>query len=153
MSCTDISEFTLQGRKKRTVRYCGDKRYMAIKCVFCRDLHLTLMFSGRLRTDPFKGRCSLAASFFKQNWHACHTRFADFFPLPSCCVCKFTIVLPIEPVSFLMFQLPSPSPIPLSKTVSCNFRWSMVTKPFVTIDLIGSLSNYDDDHNDDFKKQ
>ena len=30
---------------------------------------------------------SLAEGFFKQNFcHACHTRFAVVFPLPSCCV-------------------------------------------------------------------
>ena len=34
-----------------------------------------------------KGKWSLAKSCSKQNYcHACHTRFALFFPLPSCCV-------------------------------------------------------------------
>ena len=28
----------------------------------------------------------MAKSYFKQNCHACHTRFAVFFPLPFCCV-------------------------------------------------------------------
>ena len=60
-----------------------DKRDRAITCVFFRDHHLIPMFSGPLQKDLFKGkwRC------FKQNYcHACHTRFAVFFPLPSCCV-------------------------------------------------------------------
>ena len=60
---------------------------------------------------------------------------SSFLSRPVACV-KFTIVLPTKPVSFLMFQLPSPSPISLSKTVSCNIRWSMVTKPLVVIDVI-----------------
>ena len=64
-----------------------DKRDKAISYVFCRDLHLTSMFSGLLQKDLFKGRWILAKSYFKQNYcHACHTRFAVFFPLPSCCV-------------------------------------------------------------------
>ena len=32
-----------------------DKRDKAITCVFCRDFHLTLMFSGLLQKDLFKG--------------------------------------------------------------------------------------------------
>ena len=61
----------------------------AITCVFCRDLHLTLMSTGLLKTGLFKGRWSLAESFFKQNYcHVCHTKFTVFFPLPSCCVFK-----------------------------------------------------------------
>ena len=61
----------------------------AITCVFCRDLHLTLMSTGLLKTGLFKGRWSLAEIFFKQNYcHVCHTRFTVFFPLPSCCVFK-----------------------------------------------------------------
>ena len=64
-----------------------DKRNKAISYVFCRDLHLTSMFSGLLQKDLFKGKWSLAKSYCKQNYcHACHTRFAVFFPLHSCCV-------------------------------------------------------------------
>ena len=33
-----------------------DKRDKAISCVFCRDLHLTSMFSGLLQKDLFKGK-------------------------------------------------------------------------------------------------
>ena len=48
---------------------------------------LTSMFSGLLQNDLFKRKWSLAKSYFKQNYcYACHTRFAVFFPLPSCCV-------------------------------------------------------------------
>ena len=48
---------------------------------------LTSMFSGLLSKDLFKRKGSLAKSYFKQNYcHACHTMFAVFFPLPSCCV-------------------------------------------------------------------
>ena len=34
----------------------SDKSCVAIIYVFCRDLHLTLMFSGLLRKDLFNGR-------------------------------------------------------------------------------------------------
>ena len=45
-----------------------------------------------LQKDLFKGKWWLAKSYFKQICcHGCHTRFAVFFPLPSCCV-KFTNV-------------------------------------------------------------
>ena len=48
---------------------------------------LTSMFSGLLQKNLFKGKWIFAKSYFKQNYcHACHTRFAVFFPLPSCCV-------------------------------------------------------------------
>ena len=48
---------------------------------------LTLMFFALLQKDLFKGMWSLAEGFFKQNFcHACHTRFAVVFPLPSCWV-------------------------------------------------------------------
>ena len=33
-----------------------DKRDKAISYVFCRDLHLTSMFSGLLQKDLFKGK-------------------------------------------------------------------------------------------------
>ena len=57
-----------------------DKRDRAITYVFCRHLLLTLMFSGLLHKDLFKGKWSLAKSYFKQNYcHACHTRLAVFF--------------------------------------------------------------------------
>ena len=63
----------------------------AITCVFCRDLHLTTMFTGPLQRDLFKGRWSLAERCLKQNsCHACHTKFAVFFPLPSRCVSSVT---------------------------------------------------------------
>ena len=63
---------------------------------------LTSMFSGLLQKDLLKRKWSLAKSYFKQNYcHACHTRFAVFFPLPSCCVSSlakrrplFTITVP-----------------------------------------------------------
>ena len=59
-----------------------DKRDRAISYFFCRDLHLTLIFSGLFQKDLLFG-----VSYLKQNYcHACHTRFAVFFPLLSCCV-------------------------------------------------------------------
>ena len=45
-----------------------DNRNRAItwQCVFCRDLHFTIMFSGRLQKDLFKGRWSLAEGFINK---------------------------------------------------------------------------------------
>ena len=54
-------------------------------------IHITLTFTSLYKKIPFKGEWSLAKSCFKQNYcHACYTRFAVFFPLPSGCVNKFT---------------------------------------------------------------
>ena len=45
----------------------SDKRDKAIiTCVLCRDLHFTLMFSGHLLKDLFKGGRSLARRFFQK---------------------------------------------------------------------------------------
>ena len=64
-----------------------DKCGRAITYMFCRDLYLTVIFSGLLQKDLFKGKWCLAKSYFKQNYcHVCHTRFAVLFPHPSCCV-------------------------------------------------------------------
>ena len=58
------------------------------------------MFSGLLQKDLFKGSWSLTESFCKQNYcHACHSRFAVLFPLPSCCVIISSLI-----VNFLIFD-------------------------------------------------
>ena len=50
-------------------------------------IHSKLMFLTLLQKDLFKGMWSLAEAKQKQNYcHACHSRFAVVFPLPSCCV-------------------------------------------------------------------
>ena len=57
VSSHDISEFTQQDQEEEDRKtLVSDKGYMAITCVFCRDLPLTLNFSGLLRKDLFKGR-------------------------------------------------------------------------------------------------
>ena len=64
-----------------------DKRDGTITCVFCRDLHLTLMFSGL-----YKKICLKESEVWRKVISnkiivmlvTCHTRFAVFFPLPSC---------------------------------------------------------------------
>ena len=48
-----ISEWQEEEDSKILVR---DKCDRAITCVFCQDLHLTLMFSGLLQKDLFKGK-------------------------------------------------------------------------------------------------
>ena len=62
------TKFTQQdGRKKRTAKHLCvtnvtgqslvcDKHDRAITCVFCRNLQFTLMFSGPLPKDLFKGK-------------------------------------------------------------------------------------------------
>ena len=64
-----------------------DKRDRTISCLFCRDLHITLIFSCLLAKDLFKRRWSLREIHLKKDYYrACHTkRFAAFFPLPSWC--------------------------------------------------------------------
>ena len=43
------------------------------------------LFSGLLQNICLKKSESLGESYLKQNYcHACHRRFAVFFPLPSC---------------------------------------------------------------------
>ena len=51
-SSCNINEFTQQDGKTLVC----DKRDRAITYVFRRDLHLTLMFSGLLQKDLFKGK-------------------------------------------------------------------------------------------------
>ena len=91
-----ISEFTQRdGRKKRTAKHlCVTKVTGLLPEThkgFCYYLAVlsshNINVSWSFTKDLFKGICSLAKSFFKQNYcHACHTRVAVFFPLPSCCV-------------------------------------------------------------------
>ena len=79
--CTsNSSEFTQQdGRRKRTARRLCDKRDRAINYL--------RVLSWFLQKYLFKGKWSLAKSYFKKNYcHACHTRLAVFFTLPSCCL-------------------------------------------------------------------
>ena len=47
-----FSEFTQKDGKM----FVCDRRDRAITRVFCRDLHLTLMFSSLLQKDFFKGK-------------------------------------------------------------------------------------------------
>ena len=55
-------------------------------------LIVKIIFPGLLQKDLFKGGWSSADKFFKQNYcHACHTRFAVFLPLPSCCISSLII--------------------------------------------------------------
>ena len=54
---------------------------------------LTLIFSGLLQKDMFKGGWSSAKRVFKQNYcQPCHTRFSVFFPPPSCFISSLLTV-------------------------------------------------------------
>ena len=82
-----------RGRQNACVTNVTDR---AINCVFCHDLHLTLICSGLLQIYLFKGRWSLVERLFKQNYYcdACHTRFSVFFPLPFRCISSVLKKLP-----------------------------------------------------------
>ena len=62
--------------------------------MFCRVIYLTLICSVVVlfffyKKNLCQGCWRLVESFFKQNYcHAFETKFAVFFPLPSCCVCS-----------------------------------------------------------------
>ena len=59
-----------------------------------------------LQKDLFKGKWFLAKSYFKQNCcHGCHTRFAVFFPLPSCCVSSLIFYLRYKFLFFFCFYV------------------------------------------------
>ena len=67
-----------RGRQNACVRQPWQPYYL---CVWWWS-SLKFLFSGLLHEDLFKGEWSSAEKFFKQNYcHACHTRFAVFFPL------------------------------------------------------------------------
>jgi len=72
---------------RQTMRLCVTNVTGLLLMCFVVIFTHKLMFSGLLLKDLFKGGWSLAEKLFKQNYcHACHTRFAVFFPLPSCYV-------------------------------------------------------------------
>ena len=81
-------EFTQQnGRKKRAAK-CLSVTNVTDLLLKCLSWSWLKMFPGLLQQDlSVKGGWRSAKTFFKRNYcHACHTKFAVFFPLPSCCV-------------------------------------------------------------------
>ena len=52
----DNNELTGRQKEEDGRTLLCDKRDKAISYVFCRDLHLTSMFSGLLQKDLFKGK-------------------------------------------------------------------------------------------------
>ena len=80
----------LDSKKRRTANACVRRTWHVSHCTcmfFC-DLNWTLLCFGLFQKDLSKERRSSAESFSKSHDYsrACHTRFAVFFPLPSCCV-------------------------------------------------------------------
>ena len=72
-------ETRLKGSQENGKTLVCDKREKAISFELCRDPYLTLIFSGLC-----KNICLMESGvgYFKQNYcHACHARFAVFFPL------------------------------------------------------------------------
>ena len=102
---TDISDFTQQDgmrrkkRKTRVKRLCvTNVTRLLLACLswssldffFFVFLFLFLFFNKK---NLFKGWWRLVERVFKQNYcHACHTRFAVFFPFPCCCVCSLKLI-------------------------------------------------------------
>ena len=85
-----IIEFTQQdGRKKRTAKLLCVTNVTGL-LLMCLCWSWLKMFPGLLvlqKDLSIKGGRRSAKTFFKQNYcHACHTKFAVFFPLPSCSV-------------------------------------------------------------------
>ena len=63
-----------RGRQNASVR---DIRDRVTTCVFCRDLHLTLMFSGLPQNRSVQRKVQLSENLFQTNYgHVCHTGFA-----------------------------------------------------------------------------
>ena len=90
------SEFLQQDSKKKRMakRLCvTNVTGLLLKhFLWWSSLVVKIIFPGLLQKDLFKGGWSSADKFFKQNYcHACHTRFAVFLPLPSCCVSSLII--------------------------------------------------------------
>ena len=98
--CSTVREDVYPQRHFKTANHSPLVREERDKAIDLRVLSwssLASMFSAMLDIDLFKGKWSLAKSYLKQNYcHPCHTRFAVFFPLPSCCVSSslfFSLVL------------------------------------------------------------
>ena len=90
------SEFLQQDSKKKRMakRLCVTNvtGLLLEHFLWWSSLIVKIIFPGLLQKDLFKGGWSSADKFFKQNYcHACHTRFAVFLPLPSCCISSLII--------------------------------------------------------------
>ena len=101
-----------------------DKRDRPVTFVFCCDLHLSYYFWYFTKRPVYRKGEVRRKKFFKQDYcHACHTRFAVFFHLPSCCVSSLII---------LCLRMH----VKISTNVACRFRASF--DRFFS----GSLSNF-----------
>ena len=90
------SEFLQQDSKKKRMakRLCVTNvtGLLLEHFLWWSSLIVKIIFPGLLQKDLFKGGWSSADKFFKQNYcHTCHTRFAVFLPLLSCCVSSLII--------------------------------------------------------------
>ena len=90
------SEFLQQDSKKKRMakRLCVTNvtGLLLEHFLWWSSLIVKIIFPGLLQKDLFKGGWSSADKSFKQNYcHACHTRFAVFLPLPSCCISSLII--------------------------------------------------------------
>ena len=98
-------------------------------------IHLKLMFLTLLQKDLFKGMWSLAEAKQKQNYcHACHTRFAVVFPLPSCCVSSLMKRPPcwctksiLGELNYFLARTLSFVPINLHTYWPCEWKGSILT--------------------------
>ena len=63
-----------------------DKRHRAITCKFCHDAHLTLIFFWSLKNVCLKESEVWHKVISNKILSPCHTKFAVFFSLLSCCI-------------------------------------------------------------------
>ena len=79
-----VSLLITTAQRRRRQKPCVWQTWHAYYLHVCRDVQLIQLCFDLLQKDLLKGRWSLAEIIFKQNYcHACHTRFAVFFSLPS----------------------------------------------------------------------
>ena len=86
-----ITEFTHQdGMKDARVWQLWQGYHLRV--LSWSSLNINVFWSSTI--DLFKGKWSLAKSYFKQNYcHACHRWLAVFFTLPSCCLSSLVMTV------------------------------------------------------------
>ena len=79
-----VSLLIRTAQRRRRQKPCVWQTWHTYYLRVCCHVQLIQLCFDLLQKDLLKGRWSLAEIIFKQNYcHACHTRFAVFFPLPS----------------------------------------------------------------------
>ena len=66
--------------EKDSKTFVGDKRNRPIMCMFCGDVHLTLVFSGLLQRYLLEGKWSLVENISKHNYCLTHKVYHPLLP-------------------------------------------------------------------------